>query len=161
MAGFGPDLCLFIILLFRLAGIFGSVMTFRWAMGQDTKITRDHLANGFMVMLFCQYFSAITEFIALNAYFAMLRKYNVNAFLGPGFSLPFFAHEVSLLYLWLKARKYCDLADSLGIHQDVKNAIIDEEDFDFEVQSMPDDDTSKLLDKGVYVRDQSLAALRQ
>ena len=110
MVGFGPDICFFIILCFRLAGVFGAAMTAKWAM-KDNAVTREHLANGFLVMLITQWFCGITEFMAVVAQFSLWRSVNFGI-LSPGHILPFFFHEIFLLYAYLKARKYADLADT-------------------------------------------------
>ena len=47
MAGFGPELCLFVILLVRLAGVFGAAMTIPWCMYSDSKHSRQNMATGF------------------------------------------------------------------------------------------------------------------
>ena len=52
MAGFGPDLCLFIILLFRLMQFFGAAMTGKWFL-TESKQNREHLMNGMFIYAFC------------------------------------------------------------------------------------------------------------
>ena len=111
MAGFGPDLCLFIILLFRLMQFFGAAMTGKWFF-TESKQNREHLMNGMFIYAFCQIVCAIATLIAVVAWTSIGGWANIGV-LGVGFVLPEFAYEFYCAYIWLKARQYSDLADAV------------------------------------------------
>ena len=110
MAGFGPDLCLLIILIFRLIQFFGAVMASKWFMAESSQ-NREHLANGLLVYAVCQIICALATLIALVAWSSISGWLNIGV-LGVGFVLITFVYEIYCFYVWLKARQYCDLAEA-------------------------------------------------
>ena len=110
MAGFGPDLCLFVILCFRLMQFFGAAMTGKWFLA-ESRINREHLANGMLLYAVCQIVCALATLVAFVAWTSLGGWANIGI-LGVGMVLPEFAYEFYCVYIWLKARQYCDLADA-------------------------------------------------
>ena len=111
MTADGPDLCLFIMLIIRCIEVFGGSMTLKFVMGHDNDASRQNVSTGFLVMIITQWICGIASFVAISSAFSLQAKYNFGL-LGPGQILPFFFHEILLLYFWIKARKYQDIADN-------------------------------------------------
>merc|ERR1719263_1063345 len=111
MAGFGPDLCLFIILLFRLVQFFGAMMTTKWFFTENA-MNREHLYTGMSVYFACQVICALATLVGIVGWASLLGGFNFGI-LNCGIVLLGFYYEFYCAYVMLKARQYADMCADL------------------------------------------------